>query len=139
MTSGPKESDFVKTAASGELFTDKPRMVQTAEGTWLASWYGVPNNTPPIEKRDWFCAACFKNHSDFWREVPPPDFIDWKEVQKKFGQETSDRIYDTIKNHRISCWERIKNVEELCLKADVHCKHCRENLNSAAEALVEVY
>lgn len=115
------------------------RVVQTETGTWLASWCGVPGNTPPIEKREWFCLACFKKSDELWRSIPPEGFINWEEVEKRIGPDDTKNARNFIKNHIPSVWERIKSVEELGLKTDVYCKDCGTVLNSAAEALVEVY
>lgn len=92
--------------------TKSNRVVQTEEGTWLAHWCGVPGNTPPIEKRKWSCLACFNKPSALWRQLSPVNFI---------------------------VWEHIKHVEKLGLRAEVCCKRCKTILNSAAEALVEVF
>jgi len=131
------EFDLVKAAAHG--IQSVSRVVQTAAGTWLASWHGVPGNTPPIEKRDWFCVACFQEQDAQWRKIPPMEFIKWKEAAKQLGSEDAHAAYNLIKNHRPVLLEHVKDVEELNLKSKICCKVCQKKLNSATEALVEVF
>ena len=112
------ESDFVKAAVRGELHADC-RLKQTEEGSWLAHWHGVPGDTPPIEKRQWYCSEC------------------WDRVNKKFGEAKTNRIF--VVERIIFVVERIKDIDELPLKSGIFCVGCTKDLTKSSEAYVEVY
>jgi len=104
--------DLVKAAVRGEMDVNPSRVVQTEGGTWLSDWHGVPDNTPPMEERHWFCPKC-------WHQI--------------------DEHARATRSSKFCVVERIKNVEELHLKTEIFCLACAVYLTHAAEALVEVY
>lgn len=114
------------------------RTIQNEIGTWLATWHSI-ENTPPMEERKWSCRECFRKWNDLLSQIPPAAWIDWNEVAKKIGPEQAEKAYRITQCRHISCWERVEDVWEIPLKAEVHCKHCGIRLNTAIEALVEVY
>jgi hypothetical protein len=114
------------------------RTIQNEIGTWLATWH-ANENTPPMEEREWHCPKCYREWDEVLRQIPPTGWINWNEAAKTMGQEKADEARRILQHHRISCWERVKDVGELRLLTDVHCRHCGIQLNCAPEALVEVY
>lgn len=138
----PSEEELVKAFVDGKII--RGRFYQNERGTWLCRPDGTStkDSTPPLEEREWSCPTCFSELHEMLKKVPPIEWIDWQQMEKDLGSETTDKFKAMVcKSQRRfpSIFERVRNIQELHLKADVICRQCRVNLNNSEHALVEVY
>lgn len=115
------------------------RIWQNKTGTWLSHWSPESyDSTPPIEERIWICPGCFSKWSGFLRKLPAFFDIDWEWVAREIGSAQAEQFHGFLRGRFPMIWERVRDIHELALIRDVHCRSCRTCLTRTPEAFVEV-